>query len=118
MSEMRRVMRMELEHIHEQIDRMENTHVEQPQPTPNERRRERAQPRHVAEDYEEFNEGGFEEEDERHSVGSVRRFGRVRGDRNRVDNDLGSIKMKIPLFQGKNEPEAYFGVGEEGGVGV
>jgi len=26
---------------------------------------------------------------------------------NRVDNNLGSIKMKIPSFQGKNDPEAY-----------
>ena len=26
---------------------------------------------------------------------------------NRVDNKLGSIKMKIPSFQGKNDPEAY-----------
>ena len=24
-----------------------------------------------------------------------------------MDNDLGSIKMKIPAFQGRNEPEAY-----------
>ena len=26
---------------------------------------------------------------------------------NRVDNNLGSIKMKIPSFQGKNDSEAY-----------
>lgn len=107
MGEMKRVMRLELEQIHERIDKMENTRVEQPQPAPNVRRRERVQPRHEAEDYEEFNEGGFEEEDERRSVGSVRRFGQVRGDRNREDNDLGSIKMRIPSFQGRNEPEAY-----------
>lgn len=25
----------------------------------------------------------------------------------RMDNNLGSIKMKIPSFQGKNDPEAY-----------
>ena len=25
----------------------------------------------------------------------------------RVDDDLGSIKVKIPSFQGKNDPEAY-----------
>lgn len=81
--------------------------MEQPQPVPNVRRRERVQPRHVAEDFEEFNEGGFEEEDDRHSEGSVRRFGRVRRDRNREDNNLGSIKMKVPSFHGKNDPEAY-----------
>ncbi|KAL5829906.1 hypothetical protein ACOSQ3_019374 [Xanthoceras sorbifolium] len=27
--------------------------------------------------------------------------------RNREDNNLGSIKMKIPSFQGKNDPEVY-----------
>ena len=27
--------------------------------------------------------------------------------RNREDNNLGSIKMKIPLFQGKNDLEVY-----------
>ena len=33
--------------------------------------------------------------------------GRHREDRNREDNNLGNIKMKIPSFQGKNDPEAY-----------
>lgn len=27
--------------------------------------------------------------------------------RPRRDNDLGNIKIKIPSFQGKNDPEAY-----------
>ena len=27
--------------------------------------------------------------------------------RERVDRNLGSIKMKIPSFQGRNDPEAY-----------
>ncbi|GMN74506.1 hypothetical protein TIFTF001_052389, partial [Ficus carica] len=58
MREMEHVMRLELEQIHERIDRMENTRLEQPQPAPNVRRRERVQPRHEAEDYEEFKEGG------------------------------------------------------------
>ena len=29
--------------------------------------------------------------------------------RDRVDGNLGSIKMKIPPFQGRNDPEAYLG---------
>ena len=29
--------------------------------------------------------------------------------KDRVDGNLGSIKMKIPLFQGRNYPEAYLG---------
>ncbi|GMN72288.1 hypothetical protein TIFTF001_054706 [Ficus carica] len=37
---------------------MENTRVDQPQPTRNLRRRERVQPTHEVEDYEEFN-GNF-----------------------------------------------------------
>jgi hypothetical protein len=31
--------------------------------------------------------------------------------RPRRDNDLGNIKIKIPSFQGKNDPEVLFGVG-------
>ncbi|KAJ9541184.1 hypothetical protein OSB04_027690 [Centaurea solstitialis] len=31
----------------------------------------------------------------------------IRRNPNRVDNNLGSIKMQIPSFQGKNDPEAY-----------
>ena len=50
----------------------------------------------------------FEDEIDHDSVVSVRRYGgRLREARNRKDNNLGSIKMKIPSFQGKNDPEAY-----------
>ena len=41
MSEMRRVMRMEMEQVHERIDQMENRREEQPQNGRNLRRRER-----------------------------------------------------------------------------
>ena len=38
----------------------------------------------------------------------VNRFGgRNLGRRDTYDCDLGSIKMNIPLFQEKNDPEAY-----------
>ncbi|GMN65973.1 hypothetical protein TIFTF001_036656 [Ficus carica] len=40
MSEMRRVLRLELEQVHERIDQKENIRVEQPQNAPNVRRRE------------------------------------------------------------------------------
>ena len=40
-------------------------------------------------------------------MGSFRRFGQIRRDKNREDNNLGSIKMKVPSFQGKNDPETY-----------
>ena len=40
-------------------------------------------------------------------MGSPRRYGQIREVRNRDDNKLGSIKMKVPSFQGRNDPEAY-----------
>ena len=59
MGEMKRVMRLELEQIHERINRMETTRVDQPQPIPNVRRRERVQSRHEAKDCKEFNGSRF-----------------------------------------------------------
>ena len=105
MGEMRRLLRGEIGQLHERIDRIENARVEQPQHVPHARRRERVPVRGEVDDYyrndgEEFDEG----ED---SAGSHRRFGRDRGVRNREDDSLRGIKMKIPSFQGKSNPEAY-----------
>ena len=59
-------------------------------------------------------EEDFESEYEvgRHRNRGDRRYKRRHGrniprERNRVDGDLGSIKMKIPPFQGRSDPEAY-----------
>ncbi|XP_062115055.1 uncharacterized protein LOC133829215 [Humulus lupulus] len=41
------------------------------------------------------------------STGNHRRYGGNREDRNQVDNYMGNIKMRIPAFQGKSDPEAY-----------
>ncbi|PKI42218.1 hypothetical protein CRG98_037398 [Punica granatum] len=60
----------------------------------------------------------YEEEDEMTSVGSVRRArgvmneGRRHGRRDQaikdgVDRNIGSIKMTIPPFQGRNDPDAF-----------
>uniref|UniRef100_A0A2N9FHY6 Reverse transcriptase n=1 Tax=Fagus sylvatica TaxID=28930 RepID=A0A2N9FHY6_FAGSY len=77
------------------------------------RDRRRREPR-VENEYE--NEGdGEDEEDLASEVGSGRhrRFRRERGhERNRggrdgLDRNLGSIKMKIPSFQGRTDPEVY-----------
>ena len=107
-SEMRRLMKSEMEQVHERMDRMEGTRLEQPHNVPNVRRRERFQPRGVRLDDEEFYGDGFMGEDDHDSVVGVRRYGgRNREVRNREDNNLGSIKMKIPSFQGKNDPELY-----------
>ena len=51
----------------------------------------------------------LEERFERESAGSRRRNGqrRDRGNRNEVDNNLGSIKVNIPAFRGRTYPEEY-----------
>ncbi|KAA8531333.1 hypothetical protein F0562_006042 [Nyssa sinensis] len=68
LSEMRRVMRLELEQVHERIDQMEGAHERQPPNVPNLRRRERVQPREMRVEDEEPYGAGFDEEDDRDSV--------------------------------------------------
>ncbi|KAA8517834.1 hypothetical protein F0562_015301 [Nyssa sinensis] len=58
-SEMRCVMRLELEQVHEWIDQMESANKKQPQNVPNLRRRERVQPREVRVEDEEPYGAGF-----------------------------------------------------------
>jgi hypothetical protein len=73
------------------------------------RDRRRHEPR-VENEYE--NEGDGEDEEDLAEVGSCRhrRFGREkghegnRGGRDGLDRNLGSIKMKIPSFQGRTDP--------------
>ena len=82
--------------------------MEQPQNAPNVRKRERVQPREVRVEDEEYCGGSFDDEDDRDSIIGNRRYGgRFREARNWEDNNLGSIKMEIPSFQGKNDLEAY-----------
>ncbi|KAI9154064.1 hypothetical protein LWI28_020487 [Acer negundo] len=122
--EMRRMMRGELEQLHERLDQMDNSHTEQPQPVPQARRREGVPVREEVNDYY-GDDNDIEEDDRMSNVGAGRfrrgiggrgaRFGNRedrygnREDRygERVDNNLGSIKVKIPTFQGKIDPEAY-----------
>uniref|UniRef100_A0A2N9I803 RNA-directed DNA polymerase n=1 Tax=Fagus sylvatica TaxID=28930 RepID=A0A2N9I803_FAGSY len=105
MSEMRRVMKIEMEQVHERIDQMENRREEQKQNGRNLRRRERVPAR---EEEEEHYGSGFDEEEDRDSIVNNRRpGGRFGGARNREDNNLSGIKMKIPSFQGRSDPEAY-----------
>ena len=117
--EMTRMMRGELEQIHKRLDRVENERVVQeqnvPEPVgqgqnvPNLRRRERVQPRRVRDEEDQYYRASFDEdEEERDSVDSHRRHGRRgREVRNREDNNLSNIKVRIPSFQGKTDPEAY-----------
>ncbi|KAA8521346.1 hypothetical protein F0562_012016 [Nyssa sinensis] len=83
MSEMRRVMRLELEQVHKQIDQMESAREKQPQNVPNLCRRERVQLRELRVEDEEPYGAGFDEEDDRASVvdgqvTSVQNRGQVR----------------------------------------
>jgi hypothetical protein len=103
MSEMRCVMKME--QVYERIDQMENRREEQPQNGRNLRRRERFPPRE--EDEERYGSGFDEEEDQDSIVNNKRPGGGFREARNREDKNLGGIKMKIPSFQGRSNPEAH-----------
>ncbi|KAA8550040.1 hypothetical protein F0562_001724 [Nyssa sinensis] len=67
MSEIWRVMKLELKQVHERIDQMESAH-EKLQNASNVRRRERVQPREVRVEDEEPYGTGFGEEDDRDSV--------------------------------------------------
>ena len=51
----------------------------------------------------------LEDDFARHSIGSRGRHGNIqeRGFRNRLDDNLGNIKMNIPEFRGRSDPEEY-----------
>ena len=76
MGEVRRMMRAELEPIHDRLDRVEEgTQRGQPQNLPYMHRRERVQPRGVRDEEEGYYGAGFDEEEDRDSVVSHRRYG-------------------------------------------
>ena len=106
--EMRRMMKADMDQLHERMDRMENINRGQQQIPLNGQRRERAAQRPAEHYIEEFNEEYDDEDYDRHSVGNNRRFGRDKRNRNRENDHLGSIKMKILSFQGKNDPEVFW----------
>ena len=80
---------------------MEHTNRRIPQGDP----RRRNPTRHAATHSEDFSERDID--DTYNSDASMPKFRRNRRDHNREDDYLGSIKMKIPSFQGKSDPEAY-----------
>uniref|UniRef100_A0A2N9HUK1 Integrase catalytic domain-containing protein n=1 Tax=Fagus sylvatica TaxID=28930 RepID=A0A2N9HUK1_FAGSY len=123
MSEMRRVMKIEMEQVHERIDQMENRREEQKQNGRNLRRRERVPAR---EEEEERYGSGFDEEEDRDSIVNNRRpGGRFGGARNREGlasfywrfvKDFSSlaapltevIKKNAPFLMQEGRPIAYF----------
>ena len=110
LGEMKRMMRTELEQIHERMDKIEGDATRgQRQKAPIRQPPRRVQPGIQWSNFEDDEE--LEELDEPPT--NRGRFWRGYGNREarmgrpRQDDDLGSIKVKIPPFQGKNDPEAY-----------
>ena len=107
--------------IRDRMDRQDaviaSLHEEHPRRAPNARRQGR---RACLSDSDDYHEDKFEDEDEDNQA-SLNNAGRFvpRGDRSGrgfqrdprwqdgTDRNLGNIKMKIPSFQGKNDPEVY-----------
>ena len=103
-SEVKRMFRAELEQFHERVEQS----FEHPPNPPTWHRRERLPRRGVRVEEEEYEADGFEGEIDHDSIASDKRYeGRLREARDREDNNFGSIKIKIPSFQGKNDPEVY-----------
>ena len=94
-SEVQRMFRAELEQFHERVEQS----FEHPRNPPTAPRRERLPRRGARVDEEEYDGGDFEDENGYDSGVSNRRYGGRHRDRNREDNNLGNIKMKIPSFQ-------------------
>ena len=102
-SEVKIMLKAELEQFHERVEQS----LEQPR-NPSVGHRRKKLPRRGVWLEEEYEGDGFEDEIDHDLVVSDRRYGgRLRDARNREDNNLGSIKMKIPSFQGNNDPETY-----------
>ncbi|XP_030930820.1 uncharacterized protein LOC115956645 [Quercus lobata] len=105
--------------IRDRMDRQDaviaSLREEHPQRAPNARRQER---RARVDDSDAYHEDEFEDEEDQVSLNNEGRFAprgerRGRGFRrdprwqDGTDRNLGNIKMKIPSFQGKNDPEVY-----------
>ena len=100
-SEVKRMFRAKLEQFHEKIEQS----LEQPRNPLIGRRREKLRRRGVWVEEEEYERDGFEDGIDHDLVVSDRRYGgRLREARNRKDNNLSNIKMKILSFQGKMTP--------------
>lgn len=100
MEEMRRMMANEFNQVHERMDQIE-AQTRRNQSREGSVRHEEEEPRSNQE--EEHGEEGEYEDGPRHHR---RRHGNRRSNQ-RVDGGFNNIKMKIPQFQGKSDPEAY-----------
>jgi hypothetical protein len=106
LGEMRRMLRAELEPINKRLDKVEaGTPRAQQQNIPNRQRGGCALWRNDEEEAEseEFDEPYLNRG--RYERGYGNREARM--GRPRRNNDLGNVKIKIPSFQGKNDPKVY-----------
>ena len=113
------LMNMLFNDIRDQMDRqytiIASLHEKHPQIAPNARRQERCT---RMDDSDAYHEDEFEDEEDQVSLNNEGRFA-PRGERHGrdfrrdprwqdgTDRNLGNIKVKIPSFQGKNDPEVY-----------
>ena len=106
---MANLMNAGLDHIHQRLDELQAS-----QQTRSRTRTRRDRPRKYNRSDDEIHEEKFQEDDDR-SINRPRRGHRNRdqGDVNpfarneRVDDSLRGLKLKIPSFVGKNNPDAF-----------
>ena len=112
-AEKMRRLRTGFKNFNEWLERIENAQ-QAPQPhVPYGGRRGRVKQREVEEEFEDLDENDYKEKNNMRFGGNVRRIrgGREdknREDRNREDGNVGSIKMKVPSFQGTTDLKVYF----------
>ena len=100
-SEMRRLFKEGMDEVHEKVDQKLELALSNSQG-----QRKGNLPKRGVKHVEEFSEDEGSIDNTRRRDSGNRNW-ENRGDRNWEDNYLGNIKMKIPPFQGKNDPEAY-----------
>ncbi len=101
MREMERLFDRKLEPIEDRLYRVELR--DQREATPKGARQERERP---IDDFDEVGDSESDRLSDRNCPQQVQR-NRVPRNRDRPDDNLKNIKMSIPPFQGKNDPESY-----------
>ena len=108
MKEFTRKLDMAMEQVNERFDQMSMSQGNQFQQHSGNRQKGIAQQRGARTEDNDYEVRFSEEEDHESDFIHRRQRGhRDRGGRNKEDGNLDSIKMKIPAFQGKSDPEAY-----------
>ena len=91
LGEMRKMLSAEMEQVHERMAKMEQSREPSGSNVVGQRTDRPYRKGMRMEEREDFDSGEYG-------------FKRERENTQRLDSNLGSIKMKIPLFQGKNDP--------------